>query len=203
MDDLTTNTQLTQLTPAYLQLTDETQALFDLLPEDSIFRQSSFPFRTRPHKIKPIQIFNLLTSYQHSNINFETICHNSGINGHQEFFPLCTLFPEILTYYRRSQELRTETMAQKSLEIADNSDNDAATVSKTHRDGSVTTYEAPNMAAVRRSELQVKARQWMIERLNPAYAAKNENKNVNLNVNVNARVLKITDIGNINFDDID
>lgn len=124
----------------------------------SVFDLEEFPAKTNKILCKPPELLQMLEKYAIMEGTIAEMCAQYHMNTHT-FYGLCRTYPEIEHTYRLAQKERAELLAQKTIEIADEDGEDVLI----QPDGRFT----PNNANVRRSELRVKARQYLMERYNP------------------------------------
>lgn len=135
----------------------------DNLPENtqSIFDLEEFPSVTKPINITPKGLLLLLEDYANYKGDIESLSAQYHIDK-ATFYRLSRTYEEIATAYRRAQEMRAEHLSEEQVRIADDDSEDLILV---ERGGS--TNFMPNLANVRRSELRIKTRQYLMERYHP------------------------------------
>lgn len=127
----------------------------------SIFDGEAFPSTTKPYAFTPKILLDMLIEYSRYHGSIVECCKKYRVDTHS-FFGLCRTYPEIAQFYKAAQENRADIMAAETLEIADSDDNDI--LMQVGKNGN--EYFAPNMAAVRRDELRIKARQYLMGKYN-------------------------------------
>ena len=162
----------------------------------SILDADHFPSKTRPIEFTPQQLQDMLVAYSKYRGSIVKCCEQYSIDIHT-FYGLCRTYPEIKQLYSTAQEERAELMADETLDIADSGDDDILmNVSKNGNE-----VFAPNMAAVRRDELRIKARQYLMGKYNnDKYGDKTKVEQSVRSVNIHAHTLlpdpgSIEDIG--------
>ena len=133
----------------------------DTNKEISIFNEPIFPSKTKPYNFTPAQLKDMLIEYSQYKGNIRALCESHRIDNHS-FFMLCRTYPEIESFYSVCQANRAEYMAAETIEIADSGDDDV--IMNVDRAGN--EYFQPNMAKVRRDELRIKQRNYILSKYN-------------------------------------
>ena len=129
--------------------------------EVSIFEQDYFPAKTRPISFSPKQLQEMLIEYSRYRGSIVVLCKEHGVDTHT-FFDLCRAYPDIAQFYDLCKENRAEIMAAETIDIVDSTDNDVIM----NVDKAGTAFFSPNMAAVRRDELRIKQRNFLLSKYN-------------------------------------
>lgn len=163
-------------------------------PTENIFDLDKFPATTRPIVCSPKELLEMLEKYALYENTIDALCTEYHINTHT-FFKLCRTYPEIEQVYRLAQAERAELLAQQTMAIADDDSDDVLV----QPDGRFT----PNNANVRRSELRVKSRQYLMERYNPerfASRTKVENTTRALHIHAVTKLPPVDQLEDIGLD---
>lgn len=163
-----------------------------------VWELDAFPSVTKPIGCSPKQLLEGLISYANSRFNVEDMCADLQINLHT-FYGLCRNYPEIEQFYRSAQKVRAEYLADEATSIADDTSGDI--IKQTRSNGDI--FYAPNMANVRRSELRIKHRQWLMERYNPdkyGQRTKVEQTSRSLHIHGHVQLPPVTELDSIGLD---
>jgi hypothetical protein len=153
--------------------------------EVSIWDQPEFPKVTKALNITPPKLLEMLDKYANYGGTILELCNEYHINTHS-FYGLCRSYPAIELVYRTAQKDRAEHMAHESIAIADDDSNDM--VMQESKNG--TAYFTPNMANVRRADLRVRSRQYLMEKYNPdIYASRTKIEQTSSNLHIHAHTI--------------
>jgi len=164
------------------------------LPEGvSIWELSKFPAKTKPPGFSPAKLKQVFDTYAETKTNLTDILKSVGVPMHG-YYSILGRWPEIDRYRAACEIAHSRILADETQTIADDRTYDLDATGR------------GNNAAVKRSELMVKQRQWMVERLNPREfgppTQKVESTNKNLNINADAGKVDLSsllsgDIGSV------
>lgn len=96
--------------------------------------------------------------------SLRTICEDKGMPNKATVFRWLAANPVFATKYAHAREAQADALFDEMLDIADDGRNDW--IEKRNQDGAVSGWQE-NGEALRRSDIRIKTRQWMISKMLP------------------------------------
>ena len=78
-----------------------------------VFLLEQFPSATKSHKFTPMQLYNVITQWATSKIQFDIVCETNDIR-HQSAYALIEKYPEIRTVYEYARGIHAKMMVEKA-----------------------------------------------------------------------------------------
>lgn len=202
------NQNSTELTKS--ETNNQIVSIFPELPDNHFFNTCiefpKSPYDKRKNQITPQIVKQIIDDYAKSEINPETnrlfnireICkiHNTTVTA---FLHRVHSFPPVQEYYSQAQKIRADIMGVELIEEAENREND--TITNYNKQGDIRVLT--NSSAVRRSELIIKTKNMVMQRLNPAKYAPAKEQQVHIHGNINNQQnIAIDSLESLSLDDL-
>jgi hypothetical protein len=130
----------------------------------------------------------ILLSYIDTEKPIATIIRNDAQCPANEFYALIDRYAELKAFYARARTIHAEIMVQNAEDVLD-----AVPLTVEYADG----RGGPNQAGARMADTRVRHRQWLAEKLHPAYRNRQESINTNVNLNAEVQVPADADLSSI------
>ena len=167
LNSLSGQTDQTIDNPDNVAISQQSKNLLDIIKQNEIMRPSIFdaekwPESTQIWESSPKIVKTILEEYGTTELSIRELCRKYATN-EREFYKLVSVVAEVQQQYALAQKCKSEVWAAETFRIADDTSSDLFDNGK---------FMAPNNAAVRRSEIRIKQRQYMMGKVNERYADK-------------------------------
>lgn len=116
----------------------------------------------RPSKYDEKIANEICSIISNTTLGLAAICKAEHMPNRSTIYEWIAKHPEFSNNYARAKELQMELMAEEIIDIADENANDTLTINKNGRD-----IDVPNMEYMRRSQIRIDARKWLMSKLMP------------------------------------